>query len=338
MPASLPPAVPATDRPVAGHYVALAWIRADPPAAAALAAIVATILAFYCLVPIFPTINQRAGQTVLQWARAAWNPETHYEHGPLVPFIVLILIWNALPKLDGVAPRPARTGLAPVCAGVLFYLLSARAVEPRIAMAGLPLLLWGSVLYAAGWRFARVLLFPIGCLLFMIPVPGVDQATVRLQLLVANASSVICTAIGIPMAVIGTTVRAADQSFNFEIVGGCSGINSLMAITLMTAVFAHLSESSLWKKILLFAASVPVAIIGNIARLVAIMIVAKCFGQDVAGGWFHEISAYVVSFPLALACLWAVHKLLNWPVSTPRSRPDDAGMSLTPSPANPYDY
>jgi exosortase len=330
--------MPASDRPVAGHHLALAWIRADPAAAAALAGIVATILIFYTLVPIFPTTDQRSGLTVFQWARAAWNPETHYEHGPLVPIIVLILIWNALPKLVGAAPRSSAAGLAPVCLGVLFYLLSARAIEPRIALAGLPLLLWGGVLYAAGWRFARALLFPIACLLFMIPVPGVDQATVRLQLLVANASSVICNAIGIPLAVIGTSVRAADSSFNFEIAGGCSGINSLMAITLMTAVFAHLSESVLWKQIFLFAASIPVAIIGNIARLVAIMIVAKCFGQEVAGGWFHEISAYLVSFPLALACLWAVHKMLNWPVSAPGVHPSNPGVPLTPSPANPYDY
>ena len=41
------------------------------------------------------------------------------------------------------------------------------------------------------------------------------------------------------------------------------------------------------------------------------MIVAKCFGQGAANG-FHEVSAYVVSFPFAFAALCVVNKLLNW--------------------------
>ena len=95
-------------------------------------------------------------------------------------------------------------------------------------------------------------------------------------------------------------------------IGDCSGINSLMAITLMTAVFAHLTQDQLWKKFVLFASSIPVALIGNMARLTAIMVVAKCFGQSVAGGWFHEISAYIISFPFAFGALCAVNYLLNW--------------------------
>jgi hypothetical protein len=42
------------------------------------------------------------------------------------------------------------------------------------------------------------------------------------------------------------------------------------------------------------------------------MIVAKCFGQAIAGGWWHEVSAYVVSFPFAFGSLCLIHKALNW--------------------------
>ena len=162
-----------------------------------------------------------------------------------------------------------------------------------------------------------MLLFPVASLFFLIPLPGIDQATVRLQLLVTKAANLICNLIGIHLMAVGTTLRAMDRSFNFEIAGGCSGMNSLMAITLMTAVFAHLTQDRLWKQIVLFAASVPVAIIGNIARLVAIMIVAKCFGQEIAGGWFHDISSYVVSFPFAFGALCLVQAVLNWKPGAP---------------------
>ena len=325
------------------------WMRANPAAAALLGALVVTVAVFYAAVPLFFMPNPARSITAFQWIWAAWNPETHYEHGPMVPAIILFLIWNALPKLRGVAPQPSLLGLAPLVFGVLLYLLAARALQPRFAWAGLPFILFGGVTYAAGWRWTRTLLFPIACVFFLIPMPGIDQATVKLQVLATQFATSVCNFIGIKMQAVGTAMVAKDESFQFQVIGDCSGINSLMAITLMTAVFAHLTQDRLWKKLVLFAASAPVAIIGNIARLTSIMIVAKCFGQSIAGGWWHEVSAYVVSFPFAFGSLCLIHKALNWhetfqgpgsggerrPPSSPSSPPAAPGSGMkVPS----YDY
>ena len=45
-----------------------------------------------------------------------------------------------------------------------------------------------------------------------------------------------------------------------------------------------------------------------------------------AGGWFHEVSAYVVSFPFAFGALCLVNKLLNWdqPLLAAPGRPNAA--------------
>ena len=343
-----PPAPPAArpEPPPAGHTVALAWARANPVAAALVGACLAVLTIFYTAIPLFTEANKQL-ITPLAWIRSAWNPETHYEHGPLVPLIILFLVWNALPKLRGNVARPAMIGLLPVGFGVLLYLVGVRALQPRITWAALPFLLWGGVLYTAGWRAARTLLFPIACVFFMIPVPGIDQTTVKMQVMATKAAAGICNLIGIKMIASGVTLRAVDESFQFQVIGDCSGINSLMAITLMTAVFAHLTQDRLWKKLVLFASSAPVAIIGNFARLTSIMIVAKCFGQSVAGGWFHEISAYLISFPFAFGALCLVNKLLNWRSSPPRPGGGAARQSgaehpsldgpFAPKPAG-YDY
>lgn len=269
--------------------------------------VAAVIAAFYGWTPLFGQ-----GVSTFAWAWSAWNPETRYEHAKLVPLIIAFLVWNALPKLRATPVAPSNLGWWPIAAGIVFFLIAARTLQPRIALFSLPLFALGISLYLGGKPITRVLLFPIACLLFLIPLPGIDQATVRLQLFATVAAKVLCGFIGIPLVAIGTTLRAVDQSFQFEIIGDCSGINSLMAITLMTAIFAHLTQDRLWKKLVLFAASIPVAVIGNIARITAVMIVARCFGQKIAGGWFHEISAYVVSFPFAFGSLCIVHKALNW--------------------------
>ena len=305
--------------PPAGHEMILAWGRANPLPAAALSALLVTLVIFYGAVPLFYVPARHTFNTFARWIWEAWNPESHYEHGPLVPPIILFLLWNDLPKLRGVKPQPSAVGLVPLIFGVLLYLLAARALQPRIGWAALPFLLWGGVLYAAGWRWARALFFPILCIFFLIPVPGIDQATVQLQVMATKAANVVCNLIGIKMKAVGTTLIAVEDNFQFSVIGDCSGINSLMAITLMTAVFAYLTQNRLWKMLLLFMSSAPVAIVGNIARLTSIMLVAKCFGQKTAEG-FHEISAYVVSFPFAFATLCLVNKLLNWNAPPPDKR------------------
>ena len=177
-----PMAEPSANPPTpAGHELALAWARANPLPAALAGALALTITLFYVAVPLFFVPNPARHLTAFQWIRSAWNPETHYDHGPFVPLIIGFLVWNALPKLRGVAPAPSVWGMVPLVFGVLLFLLGARALQPRIAWAALPFLLFGVVLYVWGARAARVLLFPILCVFFMIPVPGIDQATVTLQ-------------------------------------------------------------------------------------------------------------------------------------------------------------
>jgi exosortase len=318
------------------NQVALDWVKANPLSAALSAGVLAIVGVFYAAVPMFSH-----GATILSWAWSAWNPETRYEHAKLVPFIILFLVWNAIPRLRAARVAPDNLGWIPLAMGIVFYLLSARTLQPRIGLLALPFLCLGIALYLGGRQIARTLLFPIACLFFLIPVPGLDQATVRLQLFATQAARVICNAMGLHLVSVGTTIRAVDQSFNFEIAGDCSGINSLMAITLMTAIFAHMTQETLWKKLLFFAGSVPVAIIGNIARLVAIMIVAKCFGQKIAGGWFHDVSAYIVSFPFAFVSLCLLNKLLNWrasPSLPPSSSSASSGTPPPPAQAVSYDY
>lgn len=351
MPATPPPPTPAADSvppPPAGHTLALEWARANPLAAALAGTMLATLTVFYAVKPLFYVPADRHFITAWQWIWSAWNPESHYEHGPLVPVIILFLIWNALPKLRGIVPKPDVLGAVLMVLGVGLYLVAARALQPRFAWGALPFILLGAVLFAAGRQAARTLLFPILCIFFMIPVPDIDQATVKLQVLATAGARIACNLIGIKMVSIGTSLRAVDDSFQFQVIGDCSGVNSLMAITLMTAVFAHLTQDRLWKKLLLFCASAPVAILGNFARLTAIMIMAKCFGQGMAGGWFHEVSAYVVSFPFAFGALCVVNKLLNWnepgrpraPRAGPRTQPApmaEAGP-VVPGKTLSYDY
>lgn len=83
-----------------------------------------------------------------------------------------------------------------------------------------------------------------------------------------------------------------------------------MAIAMLSAIYGHLTQDRWWKKRLIFCAAILFAIIGNAGRLVSIMVIARLFGQEVAGGTYHAISGYL-SFPFALAAMLLFGKLIN---------------------------
>jgi exosortase len=313
------------------------WTRQEPRAALWLAVFGLAMLGFFGLSPLFSNYSLSA----FRWVWQAWNPETNYEHGVLIPWIALFLFLHALPKLRGLPVGSSRWGIWWLAGGVFLFLLAARTLQPRLAIAAAPILCFGLVLQVWGPAIARVLSFPILFLLFAVPLNFIEQATFRLQFISTALSSALCNFIGIKIAPLGTTMRAVDDSFQFEIAGGCSGINSLMAITMLTAIFVHFTQDKLWKKLVLFGLSAIFAIIGNVARITVIMAVAKYVNPGFAGGKFHDWSAYLISFPFAFVAMYYASKLVNLQPSALRAQVEtglrEADANGKAKPAS-YDY
>lgn len=286
--------------------VVVDWIKREPTSAFLLAAIFATCVYFFGFLPLFSN-----GQlSTLVWAWQAWNPETNYEHAKLIPLIAAFLVWNARDKLKQAELGSSKWGWLFIAFGLLLFFAGARTLQARLTLTSLPFLLFGIVLYVWGKNVARILLFPIFFLLFAVPLNFIAHATAKLQFLETGAASAICNFIGIHVESIGTVVVASDNAFKFEVDEGCSGIRSLMAIMMLAAIYGHLTQDRLWKQLAIFAAAVSFAIVGNAGRLVSIFIVARLFGQDLAGGPYHTISGYL-SFPFAIGAMLLFAKLLN---------------------------
>ncbi len=284
----------------------LEWTQRHPLGGFLFAVILAILVYFFGFLPLF------SGETLstFRWGWQAWTPETNYEHARLIPLIALFLIWLSRDQLRVAQIGSSRWGWAFLGFGLFLFFAAARTLQARIALTALPFLLFGIVLYLWGRKVARILLFPIAFLLFMVPLNFLEQATSNLQFMETGAATAICNLIGIHVYSVGTTINAANEAFHFQVDEGCSGIRSLMAISMLSAIYGHLTQDRLWKKLLIFAAAIVFAIIGNAGRLVSIMIVARLFGQEVAGGTFHAMSGYL-SFPFAIAAMILFGKLLN---------------------------
>ena len=272
-----------------------------------LGTIAATVIVFFGFIKLY------AGGSVMLWAWQHWLPRMNQEYGKLVIPIALALAWYHRKRIAAAPKAGSNWGLAFLCVGFALVLLGVRTVEPRITMLSIPFLIFGIVLFLWGAEVARILMFPIAFLWFMIPVGALQQTSFRLQFLITGAMQKLSPLIGVKLNAVGTTLSPVNQAWQgFDIAEGCSGIRSLVAIIMLTAIYAHLCERVLWKKIVLLACSIAFAIVANIGRVFTIILIARLGYPKFAGGFYHEyISGYLISFPFALGAMLLCHKLLN---------------------------
>lgn len=280
----------------------------------------AIVAAFYFLVPGFGI----GGETSpLSWLRSTWNSETDYEHGYLVPVIMVGLIawqWKRLLRL-GAAGSGSSLGLPILLLGIALFVAGHRCGQPRLTVGGLPMILWGSALYLWGWQVSRLLFFPLFFLWLAIPVPEFQQATTRLQIMSTVMAQWGSDLFGIDTVVRGTQIfSATDLWAPLKIDEGCGGIRSLMALIMISSVWAYIAKVPLWKKVILCLSAFPLAILGNMMRLTSIFVISQYGDPEFAANTWHDWSGLVIFYPISLFLLLLVHSILEQGIPWRRPR------------------
>jgi exosortase len=246
------------------------------------------------------------------WIYSAWNGETDYEHGLLFPFVIAGLIIYRLKDLKFAASSGSGWGLFWVFVGILFYVSGYRTLQPRIAMGSLPFILWGGAMFLWGWRVAKILMFPLFFFWLAIPLPSFQQATTHLQLLATSLAHHGSGLLGVETLVEGTKVLPVKGNWEpLDIATGCSGIRSLMALLMISAAWAYIAKMALWKRVLLFLAAFPLAILGNALRVISIFVIAEYGDAKWAAGTWHDWSGLLLFYPFSLMLLLLIHSILE---------------------------
>jgi exosortase len=282
------------------------WSRRNPLPAFLLAASVGTIVYFFGFLPLYAN----RAQSIWTWAWMRFLPQYNQEHSKLIPLIVLFLVWYHRHEIRKAPKQGNNFGLIFLAVGILCYVIGARALQARVAIFGFPFLVLGTVLFLWGKRVARILLFPTALLFFMTPLGAIEQTTFRLQFLIIDTVTTLSRLFGMGIYPVGTSLYPPSGDWGFHIAEGCSGIRSLIAMVMITAVYVHICEPKLWKKITILCFSVLFAIIGNAGRIFMIIVVAKFGYPKLAGGLYHDWSDWVF-FPIALLAMYGFAKLLN---------------------------
>lgn len=282
------------------------WATANPICLVLLFGVTGVIVYFFGFLQLFAN----ASQSIWRWAWLRFLPQYNQEHSKLIPFFILFLAWYHRKEIADARKKGSNLGLLVIAAGLVCYIVGARALQPRVSLFGFPFLFFGIILYLWGDKVARIALFPSALLFFMIPLGAIEQTTFKLQLLVIYVVTHLSHLFNIPIYAVGTSLQSTSNDWGFDIAEGCSGIRSLIAMIMITAVYAHLCRGTMWKKVVLLCFSVVFALIGNAGRIFTIIVLARLGFPKFAGGVYHDWSDWVF-FPIALLSMLVFSRLLN---------------------------
>lgn len=241
----------------------------------------------------------------------------HEEHShiPLIPFVALYLLLTprkqAAPSAGGSFPAaivPALIGVGAAVGALAWRApLSANDYLTLMTLGYVSMILAGGFL-VMGTRWMSAAAFPLGFLVFMIPLP--DIALYWLErgsvLASAEASAWLLNATGTPMLRQGTFL--ALPGIVLEVARECSGIRSSWVLLITSVVASNLFLESRWRRLVLVAFVIPLGIIRNGFRILVIALLCVHIGPHMIDSFIHRRGGPIF-FALSLIPLLA---LLVW--------------------------
>lgn len=260
-----------------------------------------------------------SGSALWWWVSQWLDPRAETEHGWLILAIAGWLFWRNLHRdnRDAEAPSFGRWLPGWAMAGALaLNAVGFVAQQTRLSVIALLVFAWGA-LGLAERRWARAAAFPLGFMVFALPLNVLDTAGFWLRLWVVDAATTIAHAFGIGVVRSGTLLFAPDGHYQYDVAAACSGVRSLMALLALSLLIGYLNFQSWWRRGLMLALCLPLTYLGNLARILAIVLAAQAGGQ-VWGQRAHDVMGFGV-FVIVLGGILAAASLLG------RIRPEPLG-------------
>jgi exosortase len=232
-----------------------------------------------------------------------------FSEAPLIPLVSAFLIYMDRRAIFSRISFGVIPGVAMIAPGLAFIELVRLNVWKLGGMNQCALLIFGILLVWAGafglffgTHSLRTARFPLLFLIFAIPIPEpiLSKVTELLQAGSADVAEWFFKLAGIPyfrkdfvFALPGVTIRVADE---------CSGIRSSLALLITTVLAAQLFLKSTWRKLLLCAVVIPLAVLKNGLRIMTLSVLSIYVNPEFLYGNLHRRGG-IVFFAIALVPL-----------------------------------
>jgi exosortase len=287
----------------------------------------AVVIGLYGFIPYNFGFESKA-RSVFEMLQRFWSdPSTaDWHHGMIVPLISVGLILHRAKELEKVMIQPSGWGVLGVVAALALFWVGYKIDITIVGFLSLQMMIGGLILWLFGWEMMKAVAFPYAFLMFAYPFYFLDTIVAfPLRGLMCQMSQFFLNLVGVDTLRVGTALVSAPdyakglaqgQRFALDVATPCSGIRSLFALMMVSALYAHLTLQKGWQKWVLFLLSPALAVLGNFARMVMLTLGTILLGSAVAIGTeehpttFHMAAGFFV-FVVALGGMVGVSRILQ---------------------------
>ncbi len=192
-------------------------------------------------------------------------------------------------------------------AGALLNLFGVVLEHPMPSQVGMVIFIQGAAVFLWGWRVYRGLAFPLLYLFLAVPLPRTVLVAMTGSLKVFGAAVAEKMLSFMGSAVVREGAILKFPTFTLVVANECSGLQSLITLSVASLPVAYLMEARFWKKVLIVVLSLPLGLAANVVRLCVTAVLGQTLGEKVTHGWPHTLTGVTVVF----AVFFALYGLSN---------------------------
>jgi len=249
--------------------------------------------------------------TMFGVASQNWSTEQG-AHGPIVMATALWLFLRRWTEVRALA-RPGDTRIALLAFLIVAPVYVTARIINVIEVEGF--MMYGLLLITAYWLIGfaplRAMWFPIVYVLFIFPPPDsvVAMVTQPLKIGISQSAISLLYTLGYPIAGSGVTITIGQ--YQLLIAAACAGLNSLISLSAIGLFYVYVRHNANWRyAMLLMLAIVPVAILANFIRVLALIMITFYMGDQAAQGFLHTFSG-ITMFLFSVLGIFAVDGLAS---------------------------
>jgi exosortase len=241
-----------------------------------------------------------------------------YTHLLLIVPISLSLIFTERMRLKAALDRGTGIGAGLLATAIITagYSHWMTTFDAQLSVCMLAMVLWwiGSFVFCFGARAARLFLFPLCFLFWMVPIPAqvLNRIVAFWQQGSAISASMLFSALGIPVTQDGIVISI--PGLTLEVAQECSSLRSSLMLIVTSMVLAHLFLRSFWRKTAVVLAAIPLSIAKNGLRIFTIAMLGTRVDPGFLHGNLHRhggIVFFLAALLVALFLLWFLNRAEN---------------------------
>lgn len=249
--------------------------------------------------------------SLFEWMYFVFTTSADDPHCLYVPLVVLALFYWKRAELIRVRKDTWWPALGIVVFSLMLHVIGFFVQQTRVSIVAFFLGAYGLMGLVWGREWLRHTFFPMILCGFCVPL-GTMAETITLPLRIISSKMAVAFThgvLGVDVVRDGVQIFDSGRTFSYEVAAACSGIRSLLTLLALSTVLAFVSFTKNWKRLVLIASAVPLAVLGNVLRLTTIIVVAEAFGQN--AGTYIETKFGFVTYILALVVLLLVSHWLR---------------------------